>query len=111
MSMQIRIEKLRFETVIGILPQERTQVQSVEVDALIDYRYAKGKYLDYVEAVDLIRTMLQNGKYGLIEDALEDLIQAFSERFEGLEKIEITIWKPDILCECIVGVTREKSFL
>lgn len=107
--MTLMIQNLSLEVIIGILPFERENPQKIELDMELDYDY-KGEYLNYVNLVDFVSLKLKEEKYGLLEEALEDLITNLKLHFPMILSISLCIKKPDILSNCIVGV-RKKEFL
>ncbi len=109
--MTISIEKLRFEAIIGILEFERRDPQPVEIDCRIDYSYRDGEFLDYAAAVQLLESTVKREKFLLLEEALEALFRKMREEFPAIEKIEITISKPDILPNCRVCVSDFRTYL
>ncbi|MCF6200841.1 MAG: dihydroneopterin aldolase [Hydrogenimonas sp.] len=109
--MKISIKELRFEAVIGILEFERETPQPVEIECNIEYSYSKGEFLDYAEAAALLEATVKNGKFYLLEEALEELFLKMREKFPQIERIKITISKPDILPNCRVCLSDSRSYL
>ncbi|WP_457594407.1 dihydroneopterin aldolase [Hydrogenimonas sp.] len=109
--MKISIRSLAFEAVVGILDFERNAPQRVEVECTITYRYAKEAFLDYAEAARLLETTIKEGRFHLLEEALEVLFKKMKEHFPQIETLEITISKPDILPNCRVCVSDFRSYL
>lgn len=107
--MRILIEDLTFETILGILPDERTTPQSVRIDCAIDYTYADGHFINYAEVADRIIHTMQNQKFELIETALNTLASTLKNDFPRIDALDLTIRKPDILSHCTVGV--QQSFI
>jgi dihydroneopterin aldolase len=109
--MTIRIEALAFDAILGILESERHTPQPLRIDTEITYRYTSGHFLDYAEVAAEIQSIMQEGKFHLIEEALDVLIERLKEKFSPIETIKITICKPDILPNCRVCVEDSRSFL
>lgn len=107
--MTLIIQNLSLEAIIGILPFERENVQKIDIDVELKYDY-KGEYLNYVEIINLISSMIKEKKYGLLEDAMEDLITKLKSYFPMILSISLSIKKPDIFSNCVVGVKKEKIF-
>lgn len=101
--MTILIENLKIEAIIGVLPFEREKPQKIIIDAELNYSY-DGEYLDYVEIVEFITQTLQKEKYEILEVALQDLKQKLKIKFSTLTHLTLSIKKPDILSDCVVGV-------
>lgn len=55
-----------------------------------------GGYLDYVEIVEHIATMLKQRKYGLLENALDEIISSLKTSYPTITKIDLSLKKPDI---------------
>ena len=104
--VSILIEDLKIQTIIGVLESERKSPQTLIINAKLDYFYQK-EYLDYTKIVDFLMTTIQNQKYGLLEDAIEDLAQKLSVAFPTLARFSIKLQKPDILSSCVIGIQQE----
>jgi len=109
--MTIRIEALEFEAILGILDFERKTPQRIRIDAEMTYRYAPDAFLDYAEVVRKIESVMKEGRFLLVEEALETLFSSLKASFPRIETIKITICKPDILPNCRVCVEDFRTFL
>lgn len=107
---KIHIQNLEFDTIIGILPLERTTPQKVLIDCAIEYLYEEKKFLDYAQICILIQTLLQSNKYFLIEDALEDICKNIYQEYSQIKTIKLKIIKPQILENADVGVEIFKKY-
>lgn len=103
--MKVKIEKLTFKTIIGILPHERESKQKVIIDISFKYDYKDGEFIDYSEIALVVKQNIKKGKFGLIEDAIIDTKELLKYQY-GLKKLKIKITKPDILKDCIVSVSN-----
>ena len=108
--MKILIENLTFDTIIGILDFERTIPQKVSIDCTIDYSYSEGSFINYAEVTQLIETTMKEKKFELIETALDLLGKTLKEDFPLIQKLSLTIRKPNILSNCTVGVLQTFDF-
>ncbi|WP_027327119.1 dihydroneopterin aldolase [Helicobacter pametensis] len=106
--MILLIERLELEVIIGILSFEREKRQKIIIDAELEYDYC-GEYLNYVEIVDFLSLEFEKNRYGLLEEALQDLNSKLRQNFPTLTKISLSIKKPDILPNCVVGVKVEMT--
>jgi len=97
---RIIIENLEFETIIGILDFERVKPQKVRVDVKILYQDG---FIDYVEVVDIIKRSMQEEKFFLLEEALTEIEKRLLNKFK-IKELFISIKKPEILKEALVGV-------
>lgn len=107
--MTLLIQNLILEVIIGILPFEREKPQKIQLDMELDYDY-NGEYLNYVEIIDFISTELKEQKYRLLEEALQDLIAKLKLAFPLILCVSLSIKKPDILSNCIVGANKKSFF-
>jgi len=103
--MRIFIENLCFETIIGILPFEREEAQSIRIDLWIDY---EGAYIDYGEVRGLIIEQMQKREFELLEAAITFFAKDFETRYPNMRHLWIKITKTAIFDDCDVGV--EKGF-
>jgi dihydroneopterin aldolase len=107
--MRIHIEGLSFDTIIGVLPHERTTPQRVVIDALIDYAYGEGEYLDYAVVCELFETHMRTKRFELLEEALLSLGELLEKHFPSVMFYRLKIAKPDILSHATVAVSIEKN--
>jgi len=108
--MKIFIENLTIFTILGILEQERDNLQKVIIDVKIDYNFSKDNFLDYSLITKSIQDIMQEEQFLLIEDALEDITTALKQTFPTINKIKLKISKPNILGNCVVGAKIKKNF-
>ena len=109
--MIVKIEDLRFETIVGILEHERTTPQEVRIDAVFEYEYEPERYLDYAKAAKLIEEHMQTMRFELLEDALISLHELLKRNFPFITSLTITIAKPHILPNCTPSVTLQRRFI
>ncbi len=107
---KIFIENLEFQTIVGILPQERITPQKVCINAEITYLYEKEQFVDYAKVCTLIETLFQTKKYLLLEDALEDICNNIYKKYSQIKSIKLKIMKPEILANAQVGVEIFKNY-
>lgn len=106
----LRVKDLRLKAVLGILPHERREPQSLEVQAELEVELRRASHVDhemtsgvnYAEFSEFVSTGLVQGQFGLIEDALVQLAEQAFERFPDLLGLKLAIAKPDILPEAQV---------
>jgi dihydroneopterin aldolase len=108
--MKILIKDLTFFTIIGILDDERTTEQRVIVNCIIDYPYSEKQFINYAHVSDLIEKQMNTQKFELIEEALESLSRSLKHSFPSIETLDLTIYKPNILPNCTVGVQKHFNF-
>ncbi len=106
----IYIEDLKIDAVIGLLDHERLSPQPIVVKCKIKYIKDKEQFINYAEVVSMIKKMLVEEKYILIEDALEDIIKALAKKFKQIKSIKLKLFKPEILDNCIVSVESFRKF-
>ena len=107
--MTIHIEDLNFKCIIGLLDFERHNPQEVIINLTLDYDY-KNDFINYAEVASLIEIHLQEKKYELLEDALENLFNLISQSFPLTQKLNLKITKPNILPNCRVSVSNIKIY-
>lgn len=105
--MKIFINKLEFNAIMGILDFERDYEQKIQVDCEVEYI---GDFVDYSTIRELIKKNIIERKFRLIEDALEFLTKEIKESFSSVKNIKLSIYKPDIFNDCIVGAQITKEF-
>lgn len=108
--MQIEIEALCFEAIIGILDFERKTPQRVELNIRLDYHYKEDTFLNYAQVVSLIKERFLLQEYKLLEEALIDLHQFLHHSFAEITSATIKITKPDILQDCRVSLSSTCHF-
>ena len=101
---KIYIEDLQVDAVIGILEKERSDPQRLIVNVVIEYIRESDYFINYAHVAELIEERLQMRKYGLLEDAIKDIMLHLKEDYLPIKSIKMKISKPDILENCIVGV-------
>ncbi len=109
--MTIHIEKLDILAIIGILDFERKRPQRVVVDVLIDYSYRDKQFINYVEIISIIETMIIDKKYLLLEDALLDIRDMLLDKYPQIINLNLKISKPDIIDNAIVALSLYYSSL
>ena len=109
--MTIRIEGLEFSAILGLLDFERVEPQRIVVDAVAEYTYKEGGYVDYAEVARLIEETIREGRFELAEDALEALFARISKKFPRIETLHLRLCKPEILPNCRVCVEDFRRFL
>ncbi len=101
---KIYIDDLKIDAIIGILEEERTTPQRLIVNVVIEYHRESDYFINYAHVVELIQERLQNKRYGLLEDAIKDIMLHLKEDYLPIKSIKMKISKPDILENCVVGV-------
>jgi len=106
--LQIHIEDLTFDCIIGILPFERVNTQKVIVNISFEYFYDNGKneFVDYSEVVSLVETTIKEKQFQLIEDAILYIKEILLKQF-NIQNLKIKISKPDILKNCTVSISTK----
>ncbi len=105
--MTIEIKNLEIDAIIGILPKERKESQSILVDLYAQYDYLDGVYVDYANLANLIETTLIKEKFELIEEALLNIKEQIFKLYPIIYTLELRIQKPNIIDNCFVGVSQK----
>lgn len=103
--MTIHVEDLKFQCILGILDFERTTPQDVVVNLDIEYEY-KGNFINYVDVVQIVKDLMKESEFLLIEDALENINLKLIKEFNSIKNIRLKITKPSILKDCKVSVSN-----
>lgn len=90
MPARIRLEALRLEAVIGLLPRERFRRQLLLADIAVDAP-ADG-LLDYRDLQRAAEQTLQRGRFALLEDACAAVSEALSQL--GATNVRVALSKP-----------------
>ena len=104
--MKIYIEQLSFDTIIGLLPEERIIPQQVDIDIEIEYDYKDNHFIDYAKVAKSVEENMRSNQYELIEEALIDLKSMLFSQYSNINVLFIKITKPDILNSCRVAVSQ-----
>ncbi len=107
--MTILIRALTFETIIGLLDIERIHRQRVIIDVTIDYEYSD-TFINYADVSEHIKTVMHEGEFLLIEEALLALKSSLKSNFSLIKSLTLQISKPDILPDCEVCVREHYEF-
>lgn len=93
----IKLAHIECLCIIGILPHERTTPQTIWVDIDMRYTYAMGKYIDYREVVQYVRSTLEVGQFELLEEAVHSLLCGLPNVFSACMQAHICIHKPQAI--------------
>ncbi len=105
----IVIEDLKFSAILGILKKERNEEQIIAVSMKIDYE-DKNNYIDYAKVCDMVQNIIQNGKFLLVEDAVDEIEKKLKKEFPQMQRLYLSIKKPEILKNALVGVEILRKF-
>ncbi|MDA7818018.1 dihydroneopterin aldolase [Sulfurimonas sp.] len=103
--MTIHVEDLKFQCIIGILDFERIKKQDVIVNANILYSN-ENAFIDYAHVVQIIKDLMIENEFKLIEDALEAINLKLIKEFTSIISLDLKITKPSILSDCKVSVSN-----
>lgn len=107
--MKIYVEDLRFRCIVGILDFERITPQDIIINVEIDYDFSK-EFINYAEVATLIKNLMIERKFLLLEDAITSISQKLKEKFSQINTLKLKITKPSILPDCVVSVEDFFSF-
>jgi len=107
---KIYIEDLKVDAIIGILEKEREKEQELIANVVIEYIRDGSYFINYANVALLIEERLQQMKYGLLEDAIKDIILHIKEDYPCAKYIKMKLSKPHILDNCIVSVEFSERF-
>lgn len=107
--MEILIENLTFECIIGVLKRERDTPQEVRLDLCLHVK-EKEMYIDYAKVASLVEKTYKQQCFFTVEESLEYLCDVLKAKYSKLSKICIKIIKPQALKNCGVGARLEKKY-
>jgi dihydroneopterin aldolase len=105
----IIIKDFSFDTIIGVLDFERVTPQKVIVNCEITYEY-NGEYLDYAKVSEIIKNILQNKQFEVLEDSLDYICSYLKNEYLNINSINLEILKPEILENMVVGAKIIKNY-
>ncbi len=108
--MNIHIEDLEFDVIIGLLDFERDRSQRVIIDLEASYEYADKNFIDYADMVFVIQQELKAKHYKLLEEALLGVKTLLCTTYPQLQTLRLKISKPDILPQCSVALSQFWDF-
>ena len=108
--MNIHIEDLEFDVIIGLLDFEQDRPQRVIIDLKASYNYADEKFIDYADMVFLIQKELKEKRYKLLEEALLGVKTLLFTTYPQIQTLTLKISKPDILPQCSVALSNSWKF-
>jgi 7,8-dihydroneopterin aldolase/epimerase/oxygenase len=112
----IFVRELRLEAWIGLYRHEKLAPQTIEVDLEIgvpgDAVFRSGRVqdtIDYGVAVERIRALLADERFGLVESLAERIARLLIDEF-GAPRVKVSIAKLGVLRDARrVGVTIERT--
>lgn len=104
--MNIHIDNLTLNVIIGLLDFERDRPQKVIVDLKISYDYSNEEFLNYADIAQEIELELQEKKYELLEEALLGVKNRLYLLYPNIKTLKLQISKPDILNNCSVSLSE-----
>ncbi len=104
--MTIHIQSLKIDAIIGLLDFERNIEQRVIIDLEISYAYNNNEFIDYADLAELIKRQVKQSRYGLLEDALDDLKKQITAAYPKTDRLWLKISKPHILNDCVVALSQ-----
>lgn len=116
MQDTIFINKLKFETIIGILPFEREVKQTIIVDLSLNFDTTKAidgddikHTIDYSKLVDDLENFCEQTKFNLIE-TLADAMASFILKKYPVKLIQLKLTKPGAIKQTQdLGVSIERT--
>ncbi len=109
-AYKVYISDLQVDAIIGILESEREKRQRVVADVIIEYLLEDNHYVNYANVASKIENLLIKKQYGLLEDALKDMMIRIKEDYPAITSIRMKLSKPDIVENCVVAVERYRKY-
>ncbi|RUM66812.1 MAG: dihydroneopterin aldolase [Sulfurospirillum sp.] len=107
---KIYIEDLKVNAIIGILDKERENEQEIIANIVIEYIREGSYFINYAHVASLIEEKLKQMKYGLLEDAIKDMMLHIKEDYPSAKSIKMKLSKPQIIDNCTVSVEISERF-
>ena len=103
--LQVNIEELTFKAILGILPHERKNKQTIIIDISFEYFYdeKQSNFIDYSVVASDVKKMMKKKKFKLIEDAIIYIRKKLKNKY-SMKNLKIKIAKPNIFDNCKVCV-------
>ena len=99
-----KIIDLEIKCIIGKLPNERVEEQSLLLDINLDVNVGDSDFedkidetIDYTIISDMATKLAITKKYNLIESFCRDLNNLFLETFQVIQKTKISVKKPNAI--------------
>ncbi|PAF46003.1 dihydroneopterin aldolase [Helicobacter sp. 11S02629-2] len=94
----------KLKAVIGILDSE-AKPQALKLKAKIKYEYENTNkaYLNYASILRCIESRLEEGGYGLLEDALLDISRLLFIKYPSIKSLDLSLIKLEIIEGAKVG--------
>ena len=108
--MNIHIERLEFDVIIGLLDFERDRPQRIIIDLEASYNYINENFIDYADMVFLIQKELKEKRYKLLEEALIGVKILLATTYPQIQTLRLKIAKPDILPQASVALSNSWNF-
>jgi 7,8-dihydroneopterin aldolase/epimerase/oxygenase len=92
---EITLRAMRFHTLVGILPHERTVTQPIEVD--LDVRVADGEgVVDYGALYDIVARVVSPGPTDYLEDIGERIATGVLAHSARVRSARVAVRKPHV---------------
>lgn len=98
----IKLKNLRFYGYHGVLKEEKMLGQKFIIDLELFADLSKAGYSDdvkdtisYALVYDVVKEMVENKKFNLIEKLGNEIINRIFSEFEKVEKIKVEVKKPE----------------
>jgi dihydroneopterin aldolase len=108
--MNIHIDNLTLDVIIGLLDFERDRPQRVIVDLEISYNYSENEFINYADVACEIELELKDKKYELLEESLLGVKNRLYLLYPNINRLKLKISKPDILSNCSVSLCETWEF-
>jgi 7,8-dihydroneopterin aldolase/epimerase/oxygenase len=97
-KLEVGIESLVVECILGCLPEERVKTRSIEVDLLMKYQVPVnvddiGHVVNYLDIANTITNTLTLGSFPLLETAASAISSALFSTFASIDSLTVTVRK------------------
>jgi dihydroneopterin aldolase len=96
-TIEVGISKLSVLCIVGCMDHERTQEQAIEIDVRYVIHCPEHDQIqetvDYVQVQTCIETLVQHGKFHLLETIAMQVAKKLLQAFSRMEKVWVCIHK------------------
>ena len=98
----IDLQRLPIRCIVGILPRERAEEQQLFLDISLDLDFAAAAAsesvedtVDYAALADEMEALVVAGRFRLLETLVERCAEQVLERHPAVERVRVTVHKPE----------------
>ena len=86
---------MRFHTLVGILPHERTTPQPIEIDLRVELADGQG-VVDYRALYAIVAGVLESGPIDFLEEVGDRVVRGTFEHSARIQAVRVAVRKPHV---------------